>query len=55
MENTQISLFNGKNMDGWHARGGASEHAWAAISDVKLDSNDNKLLAVTPLKFGQYC
>ncbi|RKU14841.1 hypothetical protein C6501_07680 [Candidatus Poribacteria bacterium] len=47
MENTQISLFNGKNMDGWHARGGASEHAWSAIGDVALNPDDNKLLTAT--------
>ena len=23
-----INLFNGKNMDGWLARGGAPQHEW---------------------------
>lgn len=45
---SQIALFNGKNMEGWHARGGASEHAWAAIGDVALNPDDSKLLAATP-------
>lgn len=48
MKNTQISLFNGKNLDDWSARGGASEHAWSAIGGVALNSDDNKLLAATP-------
>ena len=48
MENTQISLFNDKNLDDWHARGGASEHAWSAIGDVALNPDDNKLLSATP-------
>ena len=46
----QIDLFNGKNMDGWHARGGGSEHAWSAIGGVALNPDDNKLLAATLAK-----
>ena len=46
MENTksvfaQVALFNGKNMEGWLARGGASEHAWSAIGGVALNPDDN--------------
>ena len=41
------NLFNGKNMDGWLARGGAPRHEWAAASDIALDANDAKLLAPT--------
>lgn len=44
---SQISLFNGKNMDGWHPRGGGTDHEWAAIGSVNLNPDDNKLLAVT--------
>ena len=51
MENTQISLFNGKNMEGWSARGGTSEHAWSAIGGVALNPDDSKLLAATPVAF----
>ena len=39
--------FNGKNMDGWLARGGAPEHEWDAASSVAIDPNDTKLLATT--------
>ncbi len=45
---SQIALFNGKNLEDWHARSGASEHAWSAIGDVSLNPNDNKLLVATP-------
>ena len=48
MENTHIPLFNGKNMDGWHARGGGSEHAWSAIGGVALNPDDRKALTTTP-------
>lgn len=41
------NLFNGKNMEGWLARGGASEHEWDAASSVAIDPNDAKLLATT--------
>ena len=44
---SQVALFNGKNLDDWHARGGASEHAWSAIGGVALNPDDNKLLAST--------
>ena len=42
-----INLFNGKNMDGWLARGGAPEHEWDAAGSVALDADDTKLLATT--------
>ena len=41
------NLFNGKNMDGWLARGGAPEHAWAAAGDIALHPNNAKLLVPT--------
>ena len=41
------NLFNGKNMDGWLARGGAPEHAWTAAGDIALHPNDAKLLVPT--------
>lgn len=40
-----IHLFNGENMDGWLARGGAPEHEWSAIGSVALDPNNPNLLA----------
>ena len=47
-QHDQITLFNGKDMTGWLARGGAAQHEWAAIGDVSLNPDDNKLLATTP-------
>lgn len=40
-------LFNGENMDGWLARGGAAHHDWAVASEIALNSNDAKLLLPT--------
>ncbi len=45
---SQIALFNGKNLDDWHARGGASEHAWSAIGGVSLNPDGGKLVSATP-------
>ncbi len=42
-----INLFNGRNMDGWLARGGAPEHEWDAAGSVVLNSDDPKLLTTT--------
>ncbi len=42
-----INLFNGKNMNGWLARGGAPEHEWGAAGDVALNPDDAKLLEVS--------
>ena len=42
-----INLFNGKNMDGWLARGGAPQHEWDAAGSVALNPNDTKLLTTT--------
>ena len=42
-----INLFNGKNMDGWLARGGAPEHEWDAAGSVALNSDNSKLLTTT--------
>ena len=42
-----INLFNGKNMDGWLARGGAPEHEWDAAGSVALNPDDSKLLTTT--------
>ena len=39
-----INLFNGKNTEGWLARGGASEHEWDAAGSVALNPDDSKLL-----------
>ena len=41
------NLFNGKNMNGWLARGGAPQHEWDAAGSVALDPDDAKLLATT--------
>ncbi len=41
------NLFNGKNMEGWLARGGAPHHEWDAAGSVTLNSGDAKLLATT--------
>ncbi len=40
-------LFNGKNMDGWLPRGRATNHEWAAASNIALNPNDVKLLMPT--------
>ena len=45
---SQVNLFNGKDMNGWLPRGGGTEHDWAAIGDVGLNPDDNKLLTTTP-------
>ena len=42
-----INLFNGKNMDGWLARGGAPQHEWDAAGSVALNPDDSKLLVTT--------
>lgn len=42
-----INLFNGKNMEGWLARGGAPEHEWDAAGSVALNPDDSKLLLTT--------
>lgn len=42
-----IDLFNGKNMDGWLARGGAPQHEWDAAGSVALNPDDAKLLTTT--------
>lgn len=42
------NVFNGKNMDGWLARGGAATHEWATAGDIALDASNAKLLAPTP-------
>ena len=42
-----INLFNGKNMEGWLARGGAPEHEWDAAGSVALNAEDSKLLTTT--------
>ena len=41
------NLFNGKNMNGWLARGGAPEHEWDAASSAGLNPDDAKLLTIT--------
>ena len=43
----EINLFNGKNMKGWLARGGAPEHEWDAAGSVALNADDSKLLITT--------
>ncbi|MXV76634.1 hypothetical protein F4Z99_20495, partial [Candidatus Poribacteria bacterium] len=42
-----INLFNGKNMDGWLARGGTPQHEWGAAGSVALNPDDAKLLTTT--------
>ena len=42
-----INLFNGKNMEGWLARGGAPEHEWDAAGSAVLNPDDSKLLTTT--------
>ncbi len=42
-----VNLFNGKDMEGWLARGDVSAHEWDTAGGIALNPADSKLFTIT--------